>query len=122
MHLPDERLQPDEGRVSFDGQGAGTFTVSDLCFMAITDIREFTPDSWRNHIGLVPQDPILFTGTITENIAYGMPNATRAEIEDAARAANCDFIWEMPYGFDTQSTLLILSAQQVMLIEMDSRS
>jgi ABC-type multidrug transport system fused ATPase/permease subunit len=72
--------------------------------MAIADIREFTPDSWRNYIGLVPQDPILFTGTIAENIAYGMPNATRAEIEDAARAANCDFIWEMPYGFDTRST------------------
>jgi ABC-type transport system involved in Fe-S cluster assembly fused permease/ATPase subunit len=73
--------------------------------MVIIDIREFTPDSWRNHIGLVPQDPILFTGTISENIAYGMPNAARAEIEDAAKAANCDFIWEMPYGFDTRSTV-----------------
>ena len=85
--------------------------------MAIADIREFTPGSWRNYIGLVPQDPVLFTGTIAENIAYGMPNATRAEIEDAARAANCDFIWEMPYGFDTQSTLLMHPHHQMVLIE-----
>lgn len=86
--------------------------------MVIADIREFTPDSWRNHIGLVPQDPILFTGTISENIAYGMPNATRTEIEDAARAANCDFIWEMPYGFDTLSTPLAHHTQRMMLIEV----
>jgi len=86
--------------------------------MAVADIREFTPDSWRSHIGLVPQDPILFTGTVAENIAYGMPNATRAEIEDAARAANCDFIWEMPYGFDTQSTPLMRPTQQMVLIRI----
>jgi ABC-type multidrug transport system fused ATPase/permease subunit len=86
--------------------------------MAIADIREFTPESWRNYIGLVPQDPVLFTGTIAENIAYGMPNATHAEIEDAARAANCDFIWGMPYGFDTLSTLLMHPPRQMVLIEI----
>jgi ABC-type multidrug transport system fused ATPase/permease subunit len=47
------------------------------------------------------QDPVLFTGTIASNIAYGNPDATREEIEHAARMANCDFIWTMPQGFET---------------------
>ncbi|WWD19462.1 hypothetical protein CI109_103922 [Kwoniella shandongensis] len=76
---------PDEGKVTFDG----------------TDIREFTPESWRSRIGVVFQDPILFAGTVHENIAYGSPDATREDVEDAARAANCDFIWNLPQGFDT---------------------
>lgn len=70
------------------------------------DIRNFTPSSWRQHIGVVPQDPILFTGTIAENIAYDRPNATRQEIEQAARTANCDFIWGFPEKFETPSELL----------------
>jgi ABC-type multidrug transport system fused ATPase/permease subunit len=45
----------------------------------------------------------MFTGTIAENIAYGFPDATREQIERAARDANCDFIWDMPDGFDTRS-------------------
>lgn len=67
-----------------------------------TDIREFTPESLRNVMGVVPQEPVLFPGTIADNIAYGVPNATRADIEEAARAANCtDFIAQLPRGFDT---------------------
>jgi putative ABC transport system ATP-binding protein len=54
-------------------------------------------------IGVVPQDPVLFRGTIAENIAYGAPDTPRAEIERAARAANCEFVWGMPHGFDTTS-------------------
>ncbi|WVQ77988.1 hypothetical protein IAT38_000069 [Cryptococcus sp. DSM 104549] len=76
---------PIEGRVTFDG----------------TDIRDFTPESWRDRIGVVFQDPILFAGTVHENIAYGSPNVTREDVEEAARAANCDFIWDLPDGFDT---------------------
>lgn len=49
------------------------------------------------------QDPVLFTGTIASNIAYGFPDATREQIEDAARQANCEFVWGMPRGFDTES-------------------
>ena len=49
------------------------------------------------------QDPVLFTGTIAENIAYGHPEATREQIEAAAREANCEFVWGMPNGFDTES-------------------
>ena len=69
----------------------------------LKDIREFTPSSWRQIIGVVPQDPILFTGTIASNIAYGNPDATREQIEAAAREANCEFVWGMPQGFDTES-------------------
>jgi len=87
---------PVKGRVTFDGQ----------------DIREFTPTSWRSIIGVVPQDPILFTGTIASNIAYGSPEASRADIEDAARQANCDFVWAMPHGFDTEIGRLSLSGGQ----------
>ena len=67
------------------------------------DIREFTPESWRNRIGVVFQDPILFAGTVHDNIAYGSPDATRSQVEEAARQANCDFIWDLPQGFDTMS-------------------
>lgn len=69
------------------------------------DIREFKPSSWRNIIGVVPQDPVLFTGTIASNIAYGDESVTREQIEAAAREANCEFVWGMPKGFDTQSKL-----------------
>lgn len=70
---------------------------------SIPDIREFSVDSWRNIIGVVPQDPVLFTGTIASNIAYGNTGATREQIENAAREANCEFVWGMPKGFDTES-------------------
>lgn len=73
--------------------------------MPVLDIREFKPDSWRNIIGVVPQDPVLFTGTIASNIAYGDDSATREQIEAAAREANCEFVWGMPKGFDTESEL-----------------
>ncbi|KAF7351012.1 ATP-binding cassette transporter [Mycena sanguinolenta] len=65
---------PIEGKITFDGQ----------------DIREFSIESWRSVIGIVPQDPVLFTGTIASNIAFGNPGATREQIEQAARDANCD--------------------------------
>jgi len=50
-----------------------------------------------------PQDPVLFTGTIASNIAYGNENVPREQIEAAAREANCEFVWGLPDGFDTQS-------------------
>jgi ABC-type protease/lipase transport system fused ATPase/permease subunit len=48
----------------------------------------------------------MFTGTIASNIAYGVPEATREQIEAAAREANCEFVWGMPKGFDTESSSL----------------
>ncbi|MDR1696934.1 MAG: ATP-binding cassette domain-containing protein, partial [Rickettsiales bacterium] len=65
-------------------------------------IRKFTLKSLRKHIAEVSQDVFLFHGTIAENIKYGAPNATKQQIEDAARAANAhDFIMEFPRGYET---------------------
>ncbi len=59
--------------------------------------------SLREQIGIVPQETALFSGSVHENIRYGKLDATRVEIEAAARAANAhDFIMELPYGYDTR--------------------
>jgi subfamily B ATP-binding cassette protein MsbA len=66
------------------------------------DIRDYTIDGLRKHIAFVLQDTTLFRGTVRENIAYGRPDATEAEIIEAARLANADeFIARMPHGYDT---------------------
>jgi ATP-binding cassette subfamily B protein len=66
------------------------------------DLRDVTQASLRAAIGMVPQDTVLFNDTILYNIAYGRPDATRAEIEAAARAASIhDFITSLPSGYDT---------------------
>jgi len=66
------------------------------------DVREVTLDSLRRGIGIVQQDIYLFAGTAAENIAYGRPGASRAEIIDAARRAHAhDFIAALPDGYDT---------------------
>ncbi len=75
-----------EGRIVLDG----------------TDIRRFRVADFRRHIGLVLQEPFLFFGTIADNIAYGKPGASRAEIVAAARAAHAhDFILRLPQGYDS---------------------
>jgi ATP-binding cassette subfamily B protein len=67
-----------------------------------TDIRRVAVADFRRHIGLVLQEPFLFFGTIAENIAYGKPAATRAEIVAAARAAHAhEFILRLPQGYDS---------------------
>jgi ABC-type multidrug transport system fused ATPase/permease subunit len=66
------------------------------------DIRDYKLHPLRDQIGYVLQDTVLFRGTILENIAFGRPTATRAEIVEAARFANADeFIGRMPHGYDT---------------------
>jgi putative ABC transport system ATP-binding protein len=83
--------------------GAGKSTVASLLLRfyvptegTITingrDITKLNAKQLRRKIGFVGQEPVLFSGTIAENIAYGVPNATRAEIVGAARKANCQFI------------------------------
>ncbi|MCA3747897.1 MAG: ABC transporter ATP-binding protein, partial [Rubrobacter sp.] len=77
---------PQEGRVLIDGQ----------------DIRRFTLASVRGQISFVPQEPMLFRGTVAENIAYGRPEASREEVERAARLAGAEgFIRRLPLGYDT---------------------
>ena len=66
------------------------------------DIREFKQRSLRAQIGVVLQDGMLFNDSIFDNIAFGVPGATRAQVEEAARAANAhDFIMAFPQGYDT---------------------
>ncbi len=67
-----------------------------------TDIRDVTRASLRKNIGIVAQDVFLFNASIYENIAYGCPNATREEVEMAAKRANIhDYILSMPEGYET---------------------
>jgi subfamily B ATP-binding cassette protein MsbA len=66
------------------------------------DLRRVKIQSLRRQIGIVPQEVVLFSGTIRENIAYGRPGATMEEVEAAARAANAHaFICGLPAGYDT---------------------
>lgn len=67
------------------------------------DVRRLQQRSLREHMSVVLQDSILFQGTVWQNIAYGKPNATRAEIVKAAELANAtEFIERMPQGYDSQ--------------------
>jgi ABC-type multidrug transport system fused ATPase/permease subunit len=66
------------------------------------DLRDLPLVFLRDHIGLVQQEPFLFNGTVRDNIAYGNPAATQAQIEDAAGAAWAhDFVTELPDGYET---------------------
>jgi ATP-binding cassette subfamily B protein/subfamily B ATP-binding cassette protein MsbA len=77
----------DSGRVNIDGK----------------DVRHVTQHSLRSQMGVVMQEPFLFSGTVKENIRYGKLEASDDEIETAARAANAhDFITRLPEGYDTQ--------------------
>lgn len=67
-----------------------------------TDLRDFALRDLRAQVGLVPQETLLFSGTVGENIRYGRPDATPAEVEAAARAANAhEFITAFDLGYDT---------------------
>lgn len=66
------------------------------------DLRDVTQDSLRRQLGTVLQEPFLFTGTIRQNIRFGRPEATDAEVEEAARAVGAhDWIMKLPQGYET---------------------
>jgi ATP-binding cassette subfamily B protein len=65
------------------------------------DIRDLDPQALRGRIGLVSQDPVIFSISARENIRYGRPDATDAEVLAAARAANAGFLEELPQGLET---------------------
>jgi ATP-binding cassette, subfamily B, multidrug efflux pump len=66
------------------------------------DVRELEQDSLLAHIGVVPQETVLFSGTVRDNIRYGNPQAGEEEVERAAKAAQAhDFILALPQGYDT---------------------
>jgi ATP-binding cassette, subfamily B, bacterial len=106
-------IQPGEmiGLVGHSGSGKSTL-VNLMCrFYDVSsgsisldgvNIRSLPVSEFRRNIGLVLQDPFLFFGSIADNIAYGMPNASRAEIVAAARAAHAhEFILRLPHGYDS---------------------
>ncbi|MFF0202297.1 ABC transporter ATP-binding protein [Streptomyces sp. NPDC005017] len=107
-------IRPGETLAVVGSSGSGKSTVSLLLprFYDVThgavligghDVRELTQDSLRAAIGLVPEDSFLFSDTVRNNIAYGRPDATDEQIEQAARTAQADrFIAELPAGYDTK--------------------
>ncbi|MFA5582132.1 MAG: ABC transporter ATP-binding protein/permease [Paracoccaceae bacterium] len=108
------RVAPGETIAIVGPSGAGKSTIGRLLFRFYDvtggavridgqDLRAVTQDSLHAAIGVVPQDTVLFNDTVLYNIAYGRPEATRQEIEDAARAARIhDFIISLPEGYQTK--------------------
>jgi len=77
---------PDHGSIKVDG----------------VDLRELDPKNWREHVGTVAQEPVLFATSIAENIRYGRPGASDDDVRAAAQAANAEtFVDAFPDGFDT---------------------
>ena len=77
---------PDAGRITIDGH----------------DLTRMRRADFRRHVALVPQDPVIFAATARENIAFGRPGATDADVEAAARAAAAhEFLTALPQGYDT---------------------
>jgi len=109
----DLHLRPGETVALVGRTGVGKSTVARLLtrFYDVTggavevdghDVRDLTLASLRSHIGIVLDEPFLFSISIRDNIAYGRPTASLDEIEAAARAAGADdFIGELPAGYDT---------------------
>lgn len=106
-------VQPGQIVAIVGPSGAGKSTVASLLprFYDVTggsividgnDIREVTLNSLREQVGIVPQETMLFNGSVYDNILYGCLDATREEVEAAAKAANAhDFIMELPNGYET---------------------
>jgi ATP-binding cassette subfamily B protein/subfamily B ATP-binding cassette protein MsbA len=113
LHDVSFSLPPGQTVALVGSTGAGKTTIASLIprFYDVTggavkidgvDVRSVTRRSLREQIAMVLQEPFLFSGTIANNIGYGKQDATRAEIEAAARAVNAhDFIAALPQGYDT---------------------
>lgn len=107
------QARPGETVALLGGSGSGKSTLANLIsrFYDVTggrvmvdgvDVRDVTIVSLRRNVGIAQQDVFLFSNTIRNNIAYGMPEATLEQIMEAARAAQIhDFIQSLPQGYDT---------------------
>ncbi|MGD8588315.1 MAG: ABC transporter ATP-binding protein/permease [Chromatiales bacterium] len=113
LHQVDFTIRPGEKVAVVGHSGAGKSTLSRLLFRFYDvtagrvlvdgqDVRSVTRDSLREVIGIVPQDTVLFNDSILYNLAYGRPDASREEIEAAARIAHiAKFIESLPEGYQT---------------------
>ncbi len=100
------------GLVGFTGAGKSTFINLILRFFPLhngkilidgQEVADVTLKSLRGQIALIPQDPVLFHRSLRENICYGKPNASEAEIIEAAKLAHCDeFIRNIPKGYEAR--------------------
>lgn len=107
------KINPGEIVAIVGPSGAGKSTIADLIprFYEViggqilvegNDVRNIKTSSLREHIAMVPQETILFSGSIADNISYGKPGAGKEEIVYAAKAANADeFVSQLPSGYDT---------------------
>lgn len=98
------------GLVGFSGSGKSTFVHLIMRFFDVSrgsisidgqDISKVTQDSLRKQIALIPQEPMLFARTVTDNLKYAAPDASPQKVKAAVRKAHADFIDNLPYGFDT---------------------
>jgi ABC-type multidrug transport system fused ATPase/permease subunit len=114
LHNVSLRLEAGQTLALVGPTGAGKTTIANLIarFYEATsgsvridgiDVREVTLGSLREQFGLVPQDPFLFSGTVADNIRYGVPHASDEAVHEAARLANADdFITALPNGYQTR--------------------
>ncbi len=87
VNLVPRFYEPQSGRITLDG----------------VDLREYRLAALRGAIAIVPQEPLLFSGTVADNIRYGRLDATQAEVEAAAREANAEeFVLDLPLGYETR--------------------
>ncbi|MBN1659686.1 MAG: ABC transporter ATP-binding protein [Anaerolineae bacterium] len=114
LHDVDLTIEPGETVALVGPTGAGKTSIANVIarFYEVTEgevridgleVRQVKQQSLRRQMGLVPQDPFLFSGTIADNIRFGRPEASEAEVEAAARLANAhEFIAVLPDGYETQ--------------------
>ena len=114
LHDVDLQVQPGQTVALVGPTGAGKTSIANLIarFYEVTegaveidgiDLRDVTQRSLREQMGLVPQDPFLFAGTIADNVRFGRPKASDGDVEEAARLANAhEFILALPDGYGTE--------------------